>query len=74
MRAAELAPGTAVRIEVLLSRPGIGVTRVNVRRMRGVVVGPVAFEPGIVRVRVDGQVVRLLRDCLTPLDFSQDTP
>lgn len=62
----ELAPGTAVRIEILLTCPSIGVTRVNVRRMRGVVVGPVAYEPGMLRVRVDGTVTRLLREYLTP--------
>jgi hypothetical protein len=63
-----LARGTAVRIEILLSRPGIGVTRVNVRRTRGVVLGPVAYEPGMLRVMVDGKAVRVLREYLTPED------
>jgi hypothetical protein len=63
---AELPPGTAVRIEILCERPYIGATRVNVRRMRGVVLGPVAYEPGMLRVRVAGKAVRLLREYLTP--------
>jgi hypothetical protein len=63
---AELSPGTAVRIEILCERPRVGATRLNVRRMRGVVLGPVAYEPGMLRVRVGGEVHRLLREYLTP--------
>jgi hypothetical protein len=66
MSAGDLAPGTAVRIEILCERPRIGATRVNVRRMLGVVLGPVTYEPGMLRVRVNGRAVRLLREYLTP--------
>jgi hypothetical protein len=65
---APLEPGTAVRIEILTERPAIGQTRIHVRRLQGVVLGPVAFEPGMTRVRVNGQAVRLLSEYLTPAD------
>lgn len=61
----DLAPGTRVRIEILSARPRVGDTRQTVRVSRGVVVGPVQYEPGMLRVRVDGQVVRLLCEYLT---------
>lgn len=64
---ARLAPGAVVRIEILCSWPRIGQTRVNVRRAEGTVLGPVAFEPGMTRVRVGGVAVRLLTEYLTPV-------
>jgi hypothetical protein len=64
----QLEPGTAVRIEIPLTKPRIGQTRQYVRRLQGVVLGPVAFEPGMTRVRVNGQAVRLLSEYLTPAD------
>jgi hypothetical protein len=57
--------GTEVDIEYLLSTPRIGQTRVCVRRANGVVLGPVAYEPGMLRVRVDGRAVRVLTEYLS---------
>lgn len=56
--------GTEVDIEYLMSTPRIGQTRSWVRRARGVVLGPVAYEPGMLRVRVDGHAVRVLTEYL----------
>jgi hypothetical protein len=67
-----LPPGTAVHIEILCSRPCIGQTRVNIRRMQGTVLGPVAFEPGMTRVRVNGVAVRLLNEYLTPVKHDRN--
>ena len=61
-----LPPGTAVRIEIPAFRPRIGTTRLPVRISRGTVLGPVTFEPGMTRVRVNGSAVRLLSEYLTP--------
>lgn len=69
-----LEPGTAVRIEILCSRPRIGQTSVRVRRAQGTVLGPVAFEPGMTRVRVNGVAVRLLSEYLTPAEEERCTP
>jgi hypothetical protein len=65
---APLKPGTTVRIEILCERPYIGQTRTHVRRMTGTVLGPVAYEPGMTRVRVNGKAVRLLSEYLTPAE------
>lgn len=66
MTALQLPPGTPVQIEILCSRPCIGVTRITVRRMRGTVLGPVAYEPGMTRVRVNGKAARVLSEYLNP--------
>jgi hypothetical protein len=61
-----LPPGTAVRIEIPAFRPTFGTTRLPVRILRGTVLGPVAFEPGMTRVLVNGAAARLLSEYLTP--------
>jgi hypothetical protein len=54
-----------VDVKILLSRPTVFTTRVAVRRYTGELLGPVAFEPGLVRVRIAGTVHRLPREYVT---------
>ncbi|NNM44516.1 hypothetical protein [Knoellia koreensis] len=60
---------SAVVWEIPSGRVSFGVTRMTYRVQRVTVLGPVPFEPGMVRVRLaGGAVVRALREHLRPVD------
>lgn len=61
-------PGTRVRIEQPAGRVGAFTTRMTYRISTGEVVGAVAYEPSMTRVRVGGTVHRVPLDYLTPLE------
>jgi hypothetical protein len=64
---AQFPRGTVVRIEALTATPRIGQTRSCVRVSYGTVLGPVAYEPGMLRVMAGGRAVRVLTEYLTPV-------
>lgn len=51
-----------VTVEIPAGRVTFGVTRMSYRTLSGELLGDVPFEPSLVRVRVQGQVMRLPRE------------